>query len=244
MILRDEAGRTRTGGTLIDRLADHRAIVLEGAVDEGTCARWVEGVMRRRDAWTEDFDGEQFALGRAFYTHFETGRSAEYFADAAASDARVEEGAPGLQGFMRERLAEVTGGHVQRRRGWCGAGVHVFPPHEKVAECGGVVHFDVEGLGRHHLARRKRALSLVLMLQCAEEGGGLRLWDVLYHGSEHPTDEELEAPSEIVEYGRGDLFVFDSYRLHQIQPFAGDRPRVSATLHACEVDRGLWECWF
>lgn len=240
--------RTRAPGRLLDELQRHRAIVVEDAIDEATCARWVEGVMRMRAEWTEDFGGEQFALGRAFYTHFETGRSAEYFADAAASDARVEAGAPGLQAFMRERLAAITGDRVTPRRGWCGAGVHVFPPAEKVSEVGGVVHFDVEGLSRHHLARRKRALSLVAMLQAPEQGGGLRLWDVLYHGGgareEHPTDEELSAESEVVTYARGELFVFDSYRLHQIQPFGGTKPRVSATLHACEVDRGSWECWF
>lgn len=232
------------GAQLVDRLADHRAIVIEHAVPDETCAAWVDGVMRMRDAWTSDFGGEQYALGRAFYTHFETGRSGEYFADAAASDARVEQGAPGLQARLRQLLAELTGARVVARRGWCGAGVHVFPPREKVSEAGGVVHFDVEGLGRHHLARRKRALSLVLMLQRPEEGGGLRLWDALYQGEEHPGEEELAADSEIVEYARGDLFVFDSYRLHQIQPFAGRRERVSATLHAGEVDRGLWECWF
>jgi len=236
--------RTRARGPHAERLDSHSAVVLEGAVDEPTCARWVDGVLRSSEAWTEDFDGEQFALGRAFYTHFETGRSEEYFADAAASDARVEEGAPGLQRWMRDALAELTGARVVARRGWCGAGVHVFPAGEKVARAGGVVHFDVEGLGRHHLARRKRALSLVLMLQAAEHGGGLRLWDVRYDGSEHASEEQLSAPSEIVEYGRGDLFVFDSYRMHQIQPFSGERDRISATLHAAETDRGLWECWF
>jgi hypothetical protein len=218
--------------------------IIRGAIDVATCARWVEGVYALRDEWTPDFGGEQFALGRAFYTHFETGRSEEYFRDAAASDARVERGAPGLQERMRALVAEVTGARVVQRRGWCGAGVHVFPAGEKVSRAGGVVHFDVEGLGRHHLERRKAALSIVVMLQPALEGGGLRLWDVRYHGSEHPTDDEVESKSELHEYGVGDLIAFDSYQLHQIQPFGGERDRVSATIHAAEVDRGRWETWF
>ncbi len=218
--------------------------IIRGAIDAKTLARWVEGVYALRDEWTEDFGGEQFALGRAFYTHFETGRSEEYFEDAAASDARVERGAPGLQACMRELLAEVTGARVLPRRGWCGAGVHVFPAGEKVARSGGVIHFDVEGLTKHHLARRKAALSLVVMLQPPLSGGGLRLWNVRYSGSEHPSDAELAAESELIDYGAGDLVAFDSYQLHQIQPFEGTRDRISATLHAAEIDRGVWESWF
>ena len=223
------------------RLPDHLALHVPAALDRDTCARWVAGVEAMRGAWTPDFGGEQFALGRAFYTHFETGRSSEYFLDAPASDARVEQGAPGLQAQMRELVAAVTGARVIQRRGWCGAGVHVFPAGEKVARSGGVIHFDVEGLGRHQLARRKPALSLVVMLR---PPGGLRLWDVRYSGSDAPTDEELAVHSEIIEYGVGDLVVFESYRLHQIQPFAGERDRISATIHAAEIDRNLWESWF
>lgn len=218
--------------------------IIRGAIDEPTCARWVASVYAARAEWTEDFGGEQFALGRAFYTHFETGRSAEYFGDAAASDARVERGAPGLQARMRELVAEVTGGRVVQRRGWCGAGVHVFPAGEKVARAGGVIHFDVEGLAKSHLALRKPALSVVAMLQPALEGGGLRLWDARYCGSEHPSDEQLATQNELVEYAVGDVLAFDSYQLHQIQPFGGARDRVSATLHAAEIDRGVWQTWF
>jgi hypothetical protein len=236
--------RTRARGPHLEPLAGHRVVVVEAAVDAPRRRAWVDGVMAARAAWTEDFGGEQYALGRAFYTHLETGRSAEYFAAASASDALVERWAPGLQASMRALLGAFTGARVRARRGWCGAGVHVFPAREKVAEAGGVVHYDVEGLGRHHLARRRPALSLVLMLQTAERGGGLRLWDARYDGQEHATDADLATDGALVDYADGDLFVFDSYRLHQIQPFAGARPRVSATLHAAEVDRGLWECWF
>ena len=68
--------------------------------------------------------------------------------------------------------------------------------------------------------------------------------DTLYVGHDHATHDELAAPSEVFEYGVGDVNVIDSYRLHQIQPFGGERERNSATVHAAEVDAGLWETWF
>lgn len=221
-------------------LSDALAIVVRGAIDAATCARWCDGVVAARAEWTADFGGEQFALGRAFYTHLETGRSKLYFDDARASDLRVERWAPGLQARLRAVVAAVTGGHAIARRGWCGPGVHVFPAGEKVAREGGVVHFDLEGLGAHHLAQRRRALSIVAMLQPPVQGGGLRLWDVL-----HPRREDgANAASALVEYGVGDVVVFDSYRLHQIQPFEGAADRVSATVHAAEIAGDTWETWF
>jgi hypothetical protein len=223
---------------------EHLGVLIRSAVPVDTCARWVRSVMAARTEWTSDFEGEQFALGRAFYTHFETGKSDAYFRDAPASDARVQQAAPGLQEAMRALVAAMTGARVVQRRGWCGPGVHVFPASEKVARSGGVVHFDVEGLGRHHLDARKPALSLVVMLQPPLSGGGLRLWDCTYHGSEHPTEEELAAHNELVEYDVGDALLFDSYRLHQVQPFEGARDRVTATVHAAEISRGVFESWF
>lgn len=223
---------------------EHLGVLVRGAIDPAQCARWAAAVSAARASWTSDFGGEQYALGRAFYTHFETDRSADYFRDAAASDARVQEIVPGMQDALRAIVAGITGARVLQRRSWCGPGVHVFPAGEKVARAGGVVHFDVEGLGRHHLAARKPALSLVVMLQPPTARGGLRLWDVTYRGDEHPTDVEIEQHNEIIEYAVGDALVFDSYRLHQIQPFDGDRDRISATLHGAEVSRGVFETWF
>ena len=36
----------------------------------------------------------------------------------------------------------------------------------------------------------------------------------------------------------------DSRRLHQIRPFRGEVDRISITVHAVEVDRGVWDAWF
>jgi hypothetical protein len=213
-------------------------LLVRGHFAPELCARWASAIRAARASWTPDFGGEQFALGRAFYTHLETARSREYFENVEASDALVERTLPGFQAAMRAIVATVTEGRAIARRGWCGPGVHVFPEGEKVAREGGVVHFDLEGLSGHHLRAHKPALSIVAMLARPARGGGLRLWDV-----HHPSDESARGESTLVEYDVGDVLAFDSYRLHQIQPFSGG-DRISATVHAAEIDRGLWETWF
>jgi hypothetical protein len=227
------------------RLMTALAVRVQGAVPHDVCASWARGVLAAREMWTADFDGEQFSLGRAFYTHLETGRAGEYFEDAQASDARVEEHAPGLQATLRKLLADAVRGTVIVRAGWCGAGVHIFPAGSPVACEGGIVHFDTEGLTDAQIANRAPALSAVLMLQPPVRGGGLRLWPILYEGEDHPPEAALEAGGDaIVEYGAGDLVLFDSYRCHQIQAFEGDLERVSTTLHVAQIDDALWESWF
>ena len=212
-------------------------------VDEDACRRLVGGVYAGRSAWTAAFDGVQFSLGRAWYTDLELGRTGAYFADAAASDARVEASCPGLQDLMRGAASAVAGAPVAQRRGFCGPGVHVFPAGGWLAGHGGDVHFDVEGLSPAQIRGRAPALTYVLMLPAPERGGALRLWDATYEGSEAPTDAMLSRRHVDVEYATGDLLVIDSYRLHQIQPFEGATDRVSATCHAA-LAGASWEVWF
>jgi hypothetical protein len=84
---------------------------------------------------------------------------------------------------------------------------------------------------------------MVVMLQPPESGGGLRVWDRLYEGEDFPQNPGPRVASALVRYELGELVVFDSYRMHQIQPFAGDLDRISATLHVVE-EGGRWEAWF
>ena len=225
-------------------LASHLGVLVRGAVPSDACRRWAEGVLAAREEWTHDFEGEQFSLGRAFYTHLETDRAGEYAKGRRRRrDARVERHAPGLQAAMRALVTEVVGGKVAPRDGWCGAGMHVFPAGGHLAKHGGVVHFDTEGLAAGHIARRAPALSLVLMLQAPARGGGLRLWPALYAGRDEVDATSLRAETT-VDYEVGDVVVFDSYRCHQIRPFDGEMDRISSTLHAVEVDPGRWESWF
>jgi hypothetical protein len=219
------------------------AVQMRGAVDAKQAKKWASGVLEARAAWVSDFGGAQFSLGRAWYTHLEQGRAGEYFADVAASDANVEQACPGLQAAMRALASRVVGAPVVPRAAWCGPGVHVFPAGALVATRGGDVHFDTEGLTPAHVAERAPALTLVLMLQPPPSGGGLRVWDVAYAGSDAYEDDDLERPHVTCAYGAGDLVAIDSYRLHQIQPFAGASDRISATCHAAFVG-GAWETWF
>ncbi len=224
-------------------LERHLALSFDALVDASTCGEWVRGVYEARSQWTGAFGGEQFSLGRAWYTDLEEDRARTYFENARASDALVERQMPGMQARLRELAGAVIGADVVARPGWCGPGVHIFPAHQEVACNGGVVHFDTEGLTEAHVAARAPAFTLVLMLQPPEAGGGLRVWDVLFSGSHQVTEEMLGATSVVARYQTGDLVVIDSYRLHQIQPFGGDRDRVSITCHAAFV-AGRWETWF
>ena len=219
-------------------------MAIEGAMEAERCREWASRVLGAEKDWVADFGREQFALGRAFYTHYETGRSALYFRDARASDARVEHHLPGMQRAVLALFERVTGQKARPRLGFCGPGVHVFPAGEKVARSGGVVHFDTEGLTPLQLERRARALSLVVMLQPPEWGGGLRLWSAAYRGRDELTPADLATPSFTYRYGPGSALLMSSYRLHQIRPFRGPRARISVTVHAAEVDRGVWETWF
>ena len=208
------------------------------------CAAMTRSVMAARDRWTPDFGGEQFSLGRAFYTHLETGRAAEYFARCAASDALVEAVLPGAQSAVRSLFAELVGARSRARRGFGGPGVHVFPAGSKVARRGGVPHWDVEGLAPEHLRLPRDAVTLVVMLQAPTKGGALRLWDARWDGRDEPSGAALRSPTTEVLSAAGDAVLLSSYRLHQIRPFSGALDRVSITAHGVEVDAGVWELWF
>lgn len=229
---------------LVEHLQTAAAVALRGAVDEATCQQWVARILAARNEWIDDFGGEQFALGRAFYTHYETGKGDLYFRDATASNALVERVLPGMQEKMRHLLARMMGGQTRLRRGYCGPGVHIFPAGENVAKRGGVIHYDIEGLSPLHIERHSRAMSLVVMLQLPVWGGGLRLWNATWQGADEPDAEEIAGPHNTHRYALGEALLMESHRLHQIRPFRGALDRISITIHAVEVDRGLWDTWF
>ena len=227
------------------RLLAHGAAVLRRrAISADRAAAAAERVRAAAAEWTTDFEGAQHSLGRAFYTHFETDRALAYFAQAEEADRVVERHLPGLQALMRSLFAEIVAGNARQRRGYCGAGVHIFPSGGELAARGGVVHYDVEGLTPLQLQRRSPTLTLVLMLQPPARGGGLRLFDARFSGQEHPSDDDLCKDRVTVRYLAGDLLAMESYRLHQIRPFSPGRDRISATLHGVMVDRDVWDTWF
>jgi hypothetical protein len=228
---------------LLPRLRAHLGVHYVGALPAHVCESTAARVLAGRSAWTENFGGLQHTLGRAYYTHLETDREDDYFEVPSASDAVVERVAPGLQARMLAMMSWALGADVVRREGFCGPGVHVFPAAGHLAEVGGDVHFDIEGLTDEQLRSRAPAFTAVLMLQPPRSGGALRLWDAVHSRSEHPTEADRAAPSADVLYGRGDLVFLDAYRLHQIQPFGGELDRISATAHAVLVGNA-WQVWF
>jgi hypothetical protein len=217
-------------------------VVRRAVLSPDECAAWVRGVYAAREHWTPNFDGVQFTVGRAWYTHLEEDTGDDYFAQAPASDALVERFLPGLQARMLRAAGELVDAPIARRSGWCGPGVHVFPAAEWLAENGGDLHFDTEGLLEPELAARTPAWSLIVMLQPPESGGGLRVWEALYAGVDI-MEPPRRTPHVTIAYGAGDLVAIDSYRLHQIQPFGGARDRISATAHLVK-NGARWQCWF
>jgi hypothetical protein len=216
---------------------------VRGAVDPARCTEAALAAMNARADWTRDFAGEQFTLGRAFYTHLETDLSREYFAGAASADALVERHLPGFQDEMLDLFAALAGGAARRRHGFCGPGIHLFPPRRPVARRGGVIHADVEGLTPHQITRGTPALTLVVALRVPSRGGGLRLWEARSDEAEAFDEDEVGGAFADAAYQPGDALLFDSRRVHQILPFSGGY-RVTATAHGVAVDTRLWECWF
>lgn len=232
------------GAPLVGQLGRHPAVGVRGLLAPDVAAREASAVLRAVDRLVDDFGGEQRALGRAFYTHLETGRARSYFAEARASDGVVEAVLPGMQERTLGVLARLLGGVVRRRHGFCGPGVHVFPPHEKVARLGGVTHYDLEGLTDEQRASGARAVSFVWMLQPPKTRGGLSLYPRTFRGGDWPLERAPPRGGTTTNSRAGDALLFSSYRLHRIAGFGGDRPRVSITCHAVEIDRDVWDVWF
>ena len=239
------AGIGRGPLTAVALLEQRLALKYLGVLTEPECASLVSSIYAGRFAWTANFGGMQFTLGRAYYTHLEQEREDDYFDHSADSDAVVRRFAPGLQERMAAAVSLLIQKRVSQREGYCGAGVHIFPAGGACAQHGGDLHFDTEGLSEEHLDSGALALTCVLMLQSPESGGGLRVWDRTYAGEDTVEERDLPSHTVLCSYRPGDLVVIDSRRLHQIMPFSGALDRISATLHAVyNAADDTWELWF
>lgn len=225
-------------------LRTHTALAVHNTVVPREARSFIQAIYAARDEWSAAFDGTQFSLGKAWYVEYEEDREDEYFRSAQASNTLVENYLPGMQEFVLEIFTLLTGQPSQCREGWCGPGVHIFPAGNLVANQGGEPHFDMEGLTDEDIAQRVPALTLVIMLQAPEKGGGLALWDMLFDGRFDTEIEHDDLPTPLIyEYEVGDMLVIDSYRLHQIQPFTGTHDRISITAHGI-LSGGVWQMWF
>ncbi len=228
--------------SFFDAIGQHLAVLVKGVLPPEKCQLWSHSVTNAREDWTPNFGGVQFTFGRAWYTHLEEDRSDLYFARAASSDALVEATLPGMQQSMRDFGARLLRFAVMPRASWCGPGVHIFPSGGLVAKSGGEVHFDTEGLENEHLGERRPAFTIVAMLQKPASGGELRVWDRLFDGELFPKPASSLAMAE-VHYQVGSIAVIDSYRMHQIAPFAGEIDRISITMHVV-LEADGWHAWF
>ncbi len=235
---------TELGRTPVTELLKHHLCVRYSAVlSEDICQRYVRAIYDARQFWHSDFDGAQFSLGRAWYTHLEQHRVRLYFGRSQDSDQLVERILPRMQSQMRELMSTALGEPVTARVGWCGPGVHIFPAAGWCAQHGGDIHFDSEGLLYPEPLPHTAALTMILMLQPAELGGGLKVWNTRYQNSDTITPDMLATAHTVVPYQTGDLVIIDAYQLHQIQPFEGQRDRISITAHLARVSHG-WVSWF
>ncbi|MDB4936544.1 MAG: hypothetical protein JWP87_3516, partial [Labilithrix sp.] len=82
-----EVTSARAGPLLALLGGDALAVHMRGAIGPERAEKWASGVLDARSSWVTDFEGAQFSLGRAWYTHLEQDRTGEYFAGVAASDA-------------------------------------------------------------------------------------------------------------------------------------------------------------
>ncbi len=229
---------------IVDMLGAHEALILRQTLSAREAQSLTHAVYAARDEWSPAFEATQFSLGKAFYVEYEEGREEEYFLSVEESNAVVENYLPGMQEFMLELFTLATRQPAVLRESWCGPGVHIFPANGLVARQGGEPHFDLEGLTDEDIAHRVPALTMVLMLQAPEQGGGLAVWDTLFDGRfEYDLDFDTLPAPDIAFYGVGDCVIIDSYRLHQIQPFTGSLDRISLTAHGL-LHNGVWHVWF
>jgi hypothetical protein len=215
--------------------------------------RILEAFYGAREDWSSGFKGQQFSLGEAWYHYVETGvesNPARYLDRAVPSREIIERHIPGLHAYIISFLSKLNPDKkVHIREHWAGPGIVTFLANNYVANQGGGIHFDTDGLLDEELADPSFKLrSFVATLQKPDSGGALRLWDYRY---DHSIGESvLDDPANYnqvregrIDYEVGSLYVFDGLKPHKIEPFSGDKDRVCLTFHgAYRADR--FEIWF
>lgn len=203
-----------------------------------------------KEFWHPNYGGEQYSLGRVWYTHVDEGIKDEYVRGAEESNRIIESHFPGLYERIRTFCAIIQQGEpVALRKGWAGPGFVIFPANGRCAEIGGDIHYDWEGLTDGQLDDPKaEAYSFISMLQKPHTGGGLRIWNMFYDRVRKreelvPKASPPAAESLVIDYEIGGLLVIDSFRLHQIQPFGGEIDRICLTFHTARYQDG-WYVWF
>jgi len=250
--------------TTLDELSEHKTeirekireesglpgLVVENFLSREECEEILQGVYTLEPYWRSGTCEGEFTLGRSWYTSIDNREVMDYFDEAPALNQLLQTTFPGLMARILA-FGKTMVGHdnVQFRPGFAGPGIVVFKAHCTTAESGGSCHIDYEGLSKHQMDARDgvEIFSFMLPLSLPEKAGGLRVWPEVYERFRHNRYfEEIEEPEGekfIIPYCVGNLFGIHSLRVHQIEPFGGEKDRVVVTFHLAQLD-GQWSIWF
>lgn len=230
---------------------DAHAIIFKDFFSPIELGNIVNKIYEIRDQWLPNYDGEQYSLGRVWYTHFDEKIDDEYFRNAEESKKMITSNFPGLYEKIIKLCTSIEkGANISIRDGWAGPGFAIFPAHGRCAEIGGDIHYDWEGLTDGQLDdQNAEGYSFIAMLSKPESGGGLKIWDIKYDQARKQEElvawaESPDAPYTLIDYQLGDLVMINSFYLHQIQTFSGDIDRICLTFHIARHKENQWYIWF
>ncbi len=221
------------------------------------CARALERVQARRDAWTQRYPGlPAYTLGAASYLDSGPGRRDAYHARAAALNPLLER----EFGWLYERLLEALGESLHAGVAFepraARPGFHIFLAHEAFKRPLGRVHFDLQFMDVDWPDGQRmdfsRPVSYTLAIRLPESGAGLHAWDVgkaEYDAMDPAARDRIgeERTPEYVPYREGTMAVHSGMLLHRIAPAADDlRPddaRVTLQGHALPGPDGYRLYW-
>ncbi|MFA5565542.1 MAG: hypothetical protein WC184_07325 [Acidimicrobiia bacterium] len=226
----------------------YNGCLITDALNPAEAASWVEA-SRGAQQWDRTSLGNTTTLGAVWFAyvdryHQPEERVAQYRHGATQGKTALENTIPGFTQHIIDLTAQLLGAEVIERPGWAGPSIINFEPSSaELSDNDGDIHFDWMGIASQDAAGLLTPnLSFVLMLQNADVGGSLKLWN---HG--FGTEGQLVTmaePATEVAYSPGSLLCFNGHQLHQIQAIAGQQARVTVTWHAIRPDpTGPWHIW-
>lgn len=235
------------GGRL---LALAPVLVLRGVLSTEEISDLRRKVHRAKPHWVSDYNGEQFSFPGNYYAAVATNSVDSYRRELGARRAVAEDALAIAERRVVDVLESLVacGGRFRPHEQRLTSGVVIFPANELVAYNGSPVHTDLEGIADEiENGVSIQALSAVLMVQKADDGGEIRVWRSSLPPMVDPSNAEAEwiANDDYVEvdYLNGDLVVFSSLRPHKILPFSGGS-RITFNLFALKGMDGDWVHWF
>ena len=237
-------------------MAVHPAVIVRGAIPRATAEAAVVKFMKLRSEWDPGPVPDEFNFGTVFYAHAMNKNIDDYFSRASLVNQRMTRDFPDLFASVM-RLAQdlIKDEEVIYRPGWTGPSFVYLGPDSISSSEGGTIHIDWEGFSKWDHPKTEDLLSsaeleaytIVLMLQNAPNGGGVRVWDKrfdLAHRGDFIPDpgSAPDAPFATSHYGVGDLVIFHSMTVHQIQPYSGGA-RITLNFHLLRRNTS-WHLFF